>query len=270
MKWKLLFFAAMFSLGIATVHAADKSAKFSIDELVAKHLASIGSEGARHANALRMAQGTVEFSDIISGGVKLDGSAMLVSQGPKLKCALRFGVPQYVGEQFVFDGQSYQVAMTDLNTRSSIGNFLFTHNEILRDGLLGGTLSTAWPFYDLKSKSPKLKDEGLKKINGRDLIDVIYLPKKQSGGGDLTIHLYFDLENYHHVLTVYRLVVRVSGAGETDEIRETVEERFDDFAEFQGATLPQHWEIHYRREPGPPSELRWNVHFTTITQNPAN
>ena len=252
------------------VHAADKGAKLPIDDLVAKHLASVGSEGARHANALRMAQGTVEFSDIISGGgLKLNGSAMFVSQGPKLKCAFHFGAPQYVGEQFVFDGQSYQVAMIDLNARSSIGNFLYTHSEILRDGLLGGALSTAWPIYDLKSKSPKLKVEGLKKINGRDLIDVTYLPKKQSLGGDMMIHLYFNPENYRHVLTVYRWVVRISGAGAADEMRETVEERFDDFVELQGVTLPQHWEIHYVKE-GIPSDWRWDVHFSSITQNPAN
>jgi hypothetical protein len=92
--------------------------KISIDDLVAKHLESIGTQEARSAIKSRVAQGTVAFNERISGNVHLDGTAQLPSLGRKLKCAFQFNNPQYRGEQFVFDGKAVQVVLIDQQSRS--------------------------------------------------------------------------------------------------------------------------------------------------------
>jgi hypothetical protein len=178
--------------------------KLSVDDLVAKHLDSIGTPEARAAIQSRMAQGTVAFNERITGSVHLDGTALLLNQGPKLKCAFQFNNPQYRGEQFVFDGKAVQVALIDQQSRSALGNFLLNESEILREGLLGGTLSMGWPLLDVKASGAKLKSEGLKKVDGRELYEMGYVPKKRSGSGELMIHLYFDPQDFQHVMTIYQ------------------------------------------------------------------
>lgn len=73
------------------------------------------------------------------------------------------------------------------------------------------------------------------------------------------------------MLTVYRLTLH-SMAGNTiegtDEVRETLEERFDDFGVVDGLTLPRHWEIRYRREPSnKPQELQWDIKLSSFAHN---
>ena len=54
----------------------------------------------------------------------------------------------------------------------------------------------------------------------------------------------------------------------TDEVRETLEERFDDFGVVDGLTLPRHWEIRYRREPSnKPQELQWDIKLSSFAHN---
>ena len=125
-------------------------------------------------------------------------------------------------------------------------------------------------MLDLKARQAKAKYEGVKKIDGRELHDLTYVPNKSSSGSDLTIHLYFEPDTFRHVMTVYRMRTRiVPGASweATDETIETVEERFSDFRTVDGITLPGTWEIRYHREPGETSELQWQVVFDRFTHN---
>jgi hypothetical protein len=116
-----------------------------------------------------------------------------------------------------------------------------------------------------------LKYEGLKKISGQQLHDISYIPKKRSESGDLSIHLYFEPETYHHVLTVYRVTMaHDSGQTLSDPNQTTVivEERFADFQQVDGLTLPRHWDIRYRVEPqNIPQEYDWDVVLTQVAHN---
>jgi hypothetical protein len=261
----------LFGVVLFVLPVFGKDARLSPEEIVAKHLESLGSAQAREAVKSRAAEGTVQFNEVFSGKIHMEGTAQLISQGRKVKMALRFGQPQYPGEQFVFDGQSIQVAMTDPGARSLLGNFMFTQSEILSEGLPGGTLSTGWPLLNLKERQAKLKYEGLKKIGDRELYELTYVPKKRGGNGELLIRLYFDPDTFRHVLSVYRLTLRnTSGSIRegTDELKETVEERFDDFGVVDGLTLPRHWEMRYRKEPSSkPQELQWDIRFSNVTHN---
>jgi hypothetical protein len=247
--------------------------KLSIDDLIAKHLESMGTQEARFGVKSRVGQGTVAFNERISGSVHLDGAAQLLSLGPKLKCAFQFNNPQYRGEQFVFDGKGVQVALIDQQSRSALGNFLVNEPEILQEGLLGGTLSMGWPLLDSKASEAKLKSDGLKKIEGRELYEVTYVPKKSGRNGELVVHFYFETDSFHHVMTIYRLSTTVDAADGDAQASgsstrtTTVTELFGDFRPVDGVTLPFSWEIRLRVEPGRAQEFQWKTAFTSIVHN---
>jgi hypothetical protein len=259
-------------LAISVVNGASKP---DISELLAKHLESLGTQEARSVIKSRRAQGAVAFNERITGSIHLDGRALFLTQGSKLKSAFEFNNPQYPGEQFVFDGKSVQVALISQQARSALGNFLLNEPEILQSGLWGGTLSTAWPLLDLTESEVRLKSEGLKKIDGRELYDLSYIPKKRGGIAELTIHFYFEPDTFHHVMTVYRFTTTsIDGSGGDAQASDagirttTVTELFSDFKPVDGVTLPSSWEIRLRVEPSAkPQEFQWKVALTSIVHN---
>jgi hypothetical protein len=271
MKREQIGLIAMVLLAVAFASpASDKPPKLSADEIVAKHLDSIGTADARGAVKSRSAQGTVVFSERITGAVHVDGSASLISEGGKVKYAFQFGSPQYPGEQFAFDGKNVGVALIDQQSRSRLGNFLVTEPELLSEGVFGGVLGTGWPLLDIKTSGAKLKSEGEKKIDGRDLYALSYTPKKRNASGDLTVELFFDPETCRHVMTVYRLATTPVDQGETTDpgsVTTIAEERFDDFHPVDGITLPMTWDVRQRIEPGKAVEYEWKVALATVAHN---
>jgi hypothetical protein len=243
------------------------------DELVAKHLASIGTPEARNAKT-RIAQGAVTYKILVGGSGQAAGKVFFVSEGVKRQLMMKINDRNYRGEQLIFDGKNVQVSysLTQLR-RSQFGGFLFTQDAPLREGLLGGLLTTAWPLLDLPSREPKLTYEGLKKIDGRELHDLRYRPKK---GTDYEIHLYFDPETFHHVLTVYTITVQpqlrfggdARNVGQVPE-RHRIEERFSGFKPFDGLTLPTHYDLQYTQElqTGGTSLFEWDVTIDQIHNN---
>lgn len=244
------------------------------DDLVVKHLESIGSQGSLSALKSRVAQGTVAFNERISDGAQLQGAAQFLSIGPKVKCAFQFKNLQYPGEQFVFDGKTVQVALIDPQSRSALGSFLLNEPEILQEGLLGGTLSMGWPLLDAKRSGARLKFEGLKKIEGQDLYDLIYFPKKRGSAGELSIHLYFEPDDFRHVMTIYRLSTTSMGtsegdpqAGDSGIQTRTLIELFSNFHAVDGVTLPSQWEIRFRVEPGRAQEFQWKIALNSVAHD---
>jgi hypothetical protein len=250
--------------------ATGKAPKLSADEIIAKHVASVGTEDARAALKSRVAQGTVQFSERITGTIHLDGKASIVSQANKVKVAFGFATPQYPGEQLVFDGQNVQVALIDQQSRSRLGNFVVQEPEVLKEGVFGGVLSMGWPLLDVKASGVKLKSEGIKKVADRELYALSYIPKKRNNSGDLSVLLYFDPATFHHVMTVYRLAAAPVEQGETTDpssVTTTVEERFDDFHAVDGVTLPLSWDVRARVEPGKALEYEWKVTLSNVMHN---
>jgi hypothetical protein len=271
-RWELHHLASIAVAMLMVGSALGEDSRPSIDELLAKHLDSIGTQEARSAVKSRVVQGTVAFNERISNMVHLDGTALLLAQGAKFKCAFQFNSPQYRGEQLVFDGAGVQVAMLDQQARSVLGNFIVNEPEILREGLWGGTLSMGWPLLDVKaSGAAKVKLEGEKKIDGRELYEVTYVPKKRSNSGEILIHFYFEPGTFRHVMTVYRLMTAVNqdgtAPGDPNTSTTTVHELFGDFQVVDGVTLPAQWEIRIRVEPGKAQEFQWKVAISEVAHN---
>jgi len=108
-----------------SILASAQDSKLTADELVARHLQSIGTREARTEVMSRVAEGKVTLRDRLARTSQMAGSAQFISQGQKFKCAFSFGAPNYPGEQFVFDGRDYQVAYVTPGARSGLGGFLY-------------------------------------------------------------------------------------------------------------------------------------------------
>jgi hypothetical protein len=282
--WLLAFFL----IGALSVRAAD----LKPEELVAHHLDSLGTEAARSANKSRVVQGTARFKLLVGGGGQLDGKGAVVSQERKLNILLKF-LNDYKGEQFISDGDKTYVASTTADHRhSAFGEFVMSQPVLLQEGLLGGALSTAWALANLEHNHPRISSGGRKKVDGREVLELRYQPKKSS---DMDIHIYFDPETYRHVETVYTISLSAglgtsvpsiadqvglttssaspggdpTRSSKQQQIRYTLEERFSNFNTTDGITLPTHYNIHFTQETqdGKTTAYEWDVNANEVSEN---
>ncbi len=245
----------------------------TLEDLLAHHLAAIGSSDARSAAKTRVVQGAAAYRIVVGGSGRADGKTGLVSEGRKLRFMMKFNGVDYLGENLVFDGSGIGVSFANTNkSRSPFASFVSTQDVILRDGLLGGVLTTGWALLDVFERKPKLTLEGLKRIDGQQVYQVRYVPHKHS---DVQILLYFDQETFRHVKTVYSTSVANNvGATITESSkllpeRSTLEERFSDFKTVDGLTLPRHWNLQFTRElpNGSTTISEWDLKEDQITNN---
>ena len=220
--------------------------KMTAEELVARHLESIGTAEARASVTSRIIAGNslVIFRTPPPG--QATGRAVLASEGPRSLIGMSFPSPVYPREQLGFNGKSFMAAYVTPGVRSVLGNFLMTHALIFKQGLMGGALSTGWPLLDLTARSPRLEYAGLKTVGDRKLHELKYLAR---GGSDLQISLFFGEANFRHVRTEYELVIaaptgdRAYSSIEEREIRYKMVEEFSDFKNEAGLTLPHTYKI---------------------------
>ena len=156
---------------------------------------------------------------------------------------MKFDDSGYRGEHFAFDGHdetfsNYSQIFSGVYYRQCYG--------LLEEGLMGGTLSAAWPLLDVQERRPKLK-YSKRIIEGRQLHELTYVPKSKSRNGtfQLRIKLYFDLETFRHVMTEYHLVRTESNAYASSNIILLLQEKFEDFSEVDGLMLPHRYTIYY-------------------------
>jgi hypothetical protein len=240
-------------------------------DFLKQHLNSIGTEQARAAVKSRAVEGSLKFTLLDRNSGAQDGKEVFISEDNKSVTLLKLPNPNYHGERFVCDGKNkIEVAYVKPGTYSNLGAFVEVHQEILKEGLFGGTLSTGWALTRLEQNHPKLQDQGIKKINGKELHRVQYLPAKRS---DLEIFLYFDPQTSRHVMTSYSLTV-APGLGSTeletakqDFTRYHLEERFEDFKEVDGLQLPNKWTIQFTSDvPTDPNHPRLGGAESSVSQ----
>jgi hypothetical protein len=254
----------------AGTHA--KEQKLKLEELIAKHLASIGTPEALAAAHSRTMTGMAQVIFRVRGAGMLSGKGNVISDGHKYLIGMDFGVVNYPGDDLAFDGEEVTVNNINPGRRSNLGEFIYQHDALLKEGLLGGTMTTAWPLLDLASRQPKLNYTGLKKIEGRSLHELKYRARK--GGGDLQISLYFEPETYRHVGSHYRLVVPSRmGSNPLDSANQretvyTIDETLGNFATVDSLTLPHFDKLTMTME-GPNGSFltEWNIQIEKVEQN---
>src|SRR5437868_15003528 len=95
------------------------------EELVQRHLESIGSAETRAGAKSRVVEGIASYRLLVGGSGRIDGKAVCVSEGHKMQLLLKILASQYNGERFYSDGQRTFVEGTRADhSRSELGQFL--------------------------------------------------------------------------------------------------------------------------------------------------
>jgi hypothetical protein len=244
------------------------------EELIKRHLESVGTPAARAAAQSRLVQGVATYKMLVGGSGQIHGKAVIVSEGRKIHVLLKTNTVEYRGEQFICDGEKTSVAGTYADkTRSDLGRFLRSQDVMLREGFFGGTLSTAWPLLNEESWKGRVSYEGIQKVDGRELHALRYRPRESS---DVDIALYFDPETFRHVMTIYKAKIGagIAPGGELSsanrqETRYRIEERFSDFHSVDGLTMPSKYELRFTQElaNGFTKSVEWDVEVSQIQNN---
>jgi hypothetical protein len=229
----------------ATVLAADK---MKAEEVVAKHLEAIGSVKARSSEQSRVVVGSARasFKARNSSGA-IDGRAVIASVNRKVLFGMGFAAPNYPGEKFGFDGKKLTVGYLTPGVRSPLGTFLLNNSHVFKEGLMGGTLSSAWPLLNLEGRGAKVEYAGTDKVDGQPAHKLRYSPK---GGSEVDITLYFDANTFHHVRTQYEYIItsRLASGGVDKQANQTetrykIFENFSDFKKEGELNLPHSYTL---------------------------
>jgi len=263
--------------GIHPLRAGEQ--KLKIQELVERHLASIGTPEARAAAGNRVARGIAQVMFRMPKPGQLHGTGEFVSDGRKMRVDLRFGSQSYQGEELVFDGRNVDVAQLDIRVRSHLSQFVFDYGVLMKEGLMGGAITTAWPLLDLAGRQPRLDYTGLKKIDGQQLHEVKYRAKRDSG--DVQVALYFEPETFRHVYSEYRLIIRAQTVQGTDPFGKQaadtsaandayykIQEWYGDFRPEDSLSLPHDYRLSFsRRGSGEATMFEYKIALSQFTHN---
>ena len=261
-----LLLAALLLLPAALAPAPASAQKLTADEVVARHLESIGTAQDRAAVTSRLTQGTAEIVLRSPGAGRGQGAVIMFSEGGKSAIAMNFGSPDYPFDKFGFDGNRLTVAYQKPGIRSQLGDFIHNRDLVFKHGLMGGTLSSTWPLLNFDGKNARLEYAGTEKLNDRQAHKLRYEPRK---GSDLKITLFFDAENFRHLRTEYQQTVSNQMGGiSTDrtlerELRYRLVEDFSDFKKEGRLTLPHTYKIYLsmERRTGGSYIAEWEMKF---------
>ena len=240
-----LIFSAVLLL-LAAAPRSSRTEKIKPEEVIARHLESIGPAKTRAAVTTRIISGTSQVIIRTTPPGQAVGKAVLASEGTKSLFAMSFPSPVYPREQLGFNGNNFMAAFSTPGVRSGLGNFLMMHDIIFKQGLMSGTLSSAWSLLDLEAHHAQVEYLGTKKVDNQVLHELKYVPR---GNSDLQVTLFFEPETFRHVRTQYeRTVSAPMGKVEYTNVQER-DARYkmvEDFSLFKsegGLTLPHIYTI---------------------------
>jgi len=223
-----------------------RSQDLKADEIVSKHLASVGTADLRYGDTDISLVGDVVLTVARISARDVVGKVVLASQGKKSLFAMTLPLVTYPMEKMISDGKDLSIAQPTETSRSALGEYLFTNQSLIQGGLLGGVLHKGWTLNDLAGRKARVSTNGTKKVDGREAYILSYEPNK---GGGITIKLFFDKETFHHVKTEYsRMLSAQMGAtpdisSRQSESYENLTEEFGDFKTEKGLTLPRAYKL---------------------------
>ena len=223
----LLIMVLCLSLGILqSENSFAKDPEITPEKVVAKHLKSLGTPENLAAIKSRLVMGTASYA--AQSHTTKNGLFQIASEGRKLGIATNSYARAYDGRNATISSHPHPLR-----------DFVRRYDGLLKEWLMGGTMSVAWPLLDVKERQPKLK-YSKKKIDGQQLHELTYNPKSRSGTLQLRIKLFFDFETFRHAMTEYSY----SHSG----IMLLFREQFGDFREVDGLMLPHRYTIYYSSE----------------------
>lgn len=274
MKFCKFKFVSLLLFCICFSHATFVQAqKLKAEDVIAKHLDSIGTKENRAKVKNYIATGTASSSVIRSATFsygRVSGNAVFLSEADKIYYGVKFDSVNYPLDEIVYDSKSVNAAYIRPGQRSALGYYILNNRDIVREGLFGGTLSTAWSLFDLQSHQAKLESSGKKKINGREAYVLSYTSK---GSAPLSIKLYFDAENFQHLRTEYRRTFPAPFTGVPSESSFQVEtvhmltENFSNYKQVNGLTLPHSYQVNLLLNGKVTDEIEWKFNFSEFHFN---
>lgn len=253
----VLLFWMVLTFGVA---AQDKP-KLKAEEILARHVAAIGTPETITAAINRKIEGTASARNVRMPTSLVSGAAFMASASDKHAFIMAFNtgnVSDYRGERITFDSRKLVIPFVTAAERSPVGAFIFEYQEIAKGYILGGALHASWALLDA-TKVGKFELQGKEKIDGVETYKMKFIPK---GGTSLTIRMYFDATDFRHIRTEYSRTetagtVRVD-EGRLNENRYKLIEDFSDFKAINGLTVPNTYKVTYRYETGQRSaEFEW-------------
>lgn len=234
-----------------TIRESQKPEKITADELVAKHLASIGTPEALAAARSRVLIGRASVSSVKGYFGSVSGPVQIASDADRSLFVMMLNSKEYPYEKAAFDGKNSSIGLPN-GSRTAFADFLKSKGSVLEDGLFNGALSSKWPLRNLKSKKAKVEFAGSVKFGDRFYYKLRYYPK----GDNLRVSLFFDPETFHHVITEYYYTIDIQigiGSGNIQSAKTTdvqaqkdyytLTERFDDFKKAGDLVLPFRYTI---------------------------
>ena len=261
----------LWALLILCVGASDLSAqKMTAEEVLTKHLESIGSAKNREAIKSRIIVSDVEF--LLQKQNPVNGKAVMASTNQGVIYGINLESSNLLPDKFSFDGKKTRVGYVSQGVRSLLGGFIISNPTVLKDGLLGGALSSSWGLLNIENRKPKLSYSGTEKIEKKETHIIEYQPK---GGSDMTIKMYFDAETFRHVRSEYSVIIAARmGTGGVDDSARRVDTRYrltEDFSKFErrgDLILPSVYKITYEVAGGAATnKAEWKFKVTDVSFN---
>ena len=146
---KISSVTAKLLLLVAVLATATAAVDLSPQEVVAKHLDSIGKKEKRDEIKTLMAMGLSEF-EAKGMSAKGGGKAIVVSNADNLFWVISLNSREYPFEKVGYFGSKISLPFITSGTRSLIGAFLADHSKVVSDGLFGGAMSLRWNLLDIE------------------------------------------------------------------------------------------------------------------------
>ncbi len=243
----------LISVGLIFVaQGGPKEPKLTEEEILSRHLSSIGTPEVLTDYRTLTLQGTGELQMQMGGTGGVSGQLVFVSDARKSRFSLNFNHLQYSGEQFIYDGDKVGIEFirNETRTRSALGNFLYRSPELIKNGFWGGTLKRSWTFLNAADRKLRFHYRGLADVQGTKLHD---LEVNCRGCDEISVHVYLEPETFRHVRTSYRMILPAAptelGRGNIIRdgkfVRYTMDEEFSEFQSQDGLTLPTRWLVRY-------------------------
>jgi len=243
------------------------SQKITADEIIAKHLDSIGSDSERAQVRNILVKGDVKRTLHWHGAYHSDGKAIFASETNKaifriaVSAPAEYKIPGAVEkENIVFDGNDVQIGFPEASLpsrqgaipiRSDFEEFINQSDLMVKDGLLGGILFANWNLANRAAEKGKLEFDGTDSAGGEKYYVLKFDPKN---GSTVKVRMFFDMTTFQHKRTEYYLTLHgslttlgaASGqAGQPESLANYMKftESFSDFRKEGQLTLPHKYTI---------------------------
>jgi len=262
-------FLSVIVLLLAFSTAFAQKDKITLDDLINRHAASIGSPEAIAAAKSRILVGKAALTSKLGYNGRLVGPVQFASDGDKLLLAIIFNSNEYPYEKLAFDGKDMSFGRPN-GKLTRLSDFVKAQTAIVKQGLFGGVLSANWPFA--AGRKVKAEFAGTENIGGKPLYKVKVRP---AGGGDVTASLYFEPDTFHHVYTTYQYTIEPhmisSDSTQNPSAKAsyyTLTEKFSNFKKVGDLVLPLGYQLDIAIQlPDSTEQISWTMAFDQAFYN---